>query len=705
MNPSSTINLVTNSRVQADGLQTAVAGTGHRDQRGSDEAPAHVNAPYRPDVDGLRAVAVLAVIGFHASSRFVPGGFVGVDVFFVISGFLISGIIFKGLNEGRFSFPTFYARRIRRIFPALIIVLLATWAVGWFALMADEYRQLGGNIAAGAGFFSNILLWRQSGYFDGAAELKPLLHLWSLGIEEQYYLLWPFALVLIWRKRLRPLTLILSVLVVSFALNLGTIGFSPQSTFYLPHTRFWELMIGSALAYVHMFKRDEFDSELIRLFFPPRWRQHLPDIKAGLGLLLILAAIVLLNKASAFPGCWALLPTLGAFLLISAAQTAWINRKFLGHPVMVFVGLISYPLYLWHWPLLSFTRIIGSGEPSATVKLAAVALAFLLAWITYQFVEKPIRHGEHLGRKGIMVPLLVSAMLVVVALGAWCVRAEGLPGRYPDEIRWLTNYKADEHILGWRAGKCFLGFNRDWRAFDSACTDAQPSDGPLLFLWGDSHAADLYPGIRQLQSSYKFRTAQYNTSLCPPVLAFDNPRQKFCKGINDWVWRKILELHPQVVVLAAQYWIIDAPDMHQKICQTVLALKQSGVRTVILIGPNPEWKEPLPRSLFKNYYRSGSFHRVPNKMLYDLDDTEFAIDQHLKSWVSETDAIYVSPISLLCDQNGCLTKVQVHGVTDLTAFDQHHLTGIASQYVARDILGPLLAQVFSSKNSPGSFPA
>src|SRR6266404_3309091 len=208
---------------------------------------------YRPDIDGLRGIAVLLVVAFHSGVRRLSGGFVGVDIFFVISGFLISSIIFRGLDQGNFRFSDFYARRIRRIFPALIIVLLSSWAIGWFVLTSGEYRQMGQHLQGG-GFVSNILLWRESGYFDRAAGYKPLLHLWSLGIEEQYYLLWPLTVFLLWKTRIRVLGLILLFL-ISFGLNLSNIGPHPAATFYQPQTRFWELLIGGIAAYVHSYKK------------------------------------------------------------------------------------------------------------------------------------------------------------------------------------------------------------------------------------------------------------------------------------------------------------------------------------------------------------------------------------------------------------------------------------------------------------------
>jgi peptidoglycan/LPS O-acetylase OafA/YrhL len=651
---------------------------------------------YRPDIDGLRAVAVLAVIGFHAFGRWVPGGFAGVDVFFVISGFLISSIIFKALDEGRFSFSSFYARRVRRIFPALVVVLSATWALGWFTLMADEYRQLGKEVVSGAGFVSNFLFWKQTGYFDASAELKPLLHLWSLAVEEQYYLLWPLALFLVWKMRVRPLRFILWVLVASFALNVGTLAFDPAGAFYLPHTRFWELMIGSALAYLQLFKGSEFDDEIVRIFFIARWRDRLPEIKGWLGLVLIVAAFGLLNRQSAFPGCWALVPALGTFLLISAGPDAGINRRLFSNQILVFIGLISYPLYLWHWPLLCYVRLSASGNHPAAMKLIIVVLAFVLAWLTYQFVEKPVRQSGRFAARALAVPLLASVMSGVAVLGALTVQANGLPGRYPEALQNLMRYRDDEHTASWRSGKCFLRPKSDWRAFDSACTDAEPQDGPLVFLWGDSHAADLYPGLRQLRSGYRFRIAQYTTANCPPVVAFDDPPYQFCKPINDWVFEKITELRPRSVVLAAQYWFLSSPQVRAKLSSTVAALKKAGVTTVVLVGPNPHWTQPLPRSLFVNYYRS--FHTLPDRMTYNLDDETLSVDRQMNEWASEAGVLYLSPIHALCNPSGCLTRVEENGRADLTAFDQHHLTDVGSQYVASLIFTPLFARATAMRD-------
>src|SRR5229473_34897 len=375
----------------------------------------NIRPQYRPDIDGLRAIAVLSVVGFHASSRLVPGGFVGVDVFFVISGYLISSVILKSLDKGSFSFADFYARRIRRIFPALILVLLAVWILGWLFLFPHEYMNIGKHIVGGAFFFSNVLLWKDSGYFASSAELKPLLHLWSLSIEEQFYAIWPLTVVLAWKWRSGKSLpwVILFLAVCSFLLEILGTSISPVATFCLAPTRFWELLIGSALAYFSIFSKEPFDKVAPGLSSYPQAGTILRNAGATVGLLLLIGAVGGLDKESAFPGWWALLPTIGTLLLLLAGQRAWINRKLLGNRLLVSIGLISYPLYLWHWPLLSFARIVESGSPSRGIKLAVVLLSSLLAWLTYRYVEKPIRF-QHTYKKSVAV--FLSMGIVCAAL-------------------------------------------------------------------------------------------------------------------------------------------------------------------------------------------------------------------------------------------------------------------------------------------------
>jgi peptidoglycan/LPS O-acetylase OafA/YrhL len=347
---------------------------------------AHLSHPkYRPDIDGLRAVAVLSVVAFHAFPGWLKGGFIGVDVFFVISGFLITTIIFENLDKGTFSFSEFYARRIRRIFPALILVLLFCLTLGWLIFIPDELNQLGKHIAAGAGFVSNFILWGEAGYFDNSAETKPLLHLWSLGIEEQFYIVWPFLLWFAWKRNFNLLAVTVLVAIASFFLNLKNVTQDAVSTFYSPQTRFWELLSGSVLAWLVLYK-----------FKNVRWLKDtrvFPNIFSVVGCSLLAYGLYRISSEVRFPGGWAIVPVLGASLVILGGQTAWINRKILSNKLVVWFGLIRFPLYLWHWPLLSFIRIV-KGHLSHDARIIAVVLAIFLAWLTVGIIEKPFRFGN-----------------------------------------------------------------------------------------------------------------------------------------------------------------------------------------------------------------------------------------------------------------------------------------------------------------------
>jgi peptidoglycan/LPS O-acetylase OafA/YrhL len=386
----------------------------------------HLSHPkYRPDIDGLRAVAVLSVVTFHAFPALMKGGFIGVDVFFVISGFLISTIIFQGLDGGNFSFSEFYARRIRRIFPALVLVLLASLAFGWLVLIPEELNQLGKHIAAGVGFVSNFVLWRESGYFDNSAETKPLLHLWSLGIEEQFYIVWPLVLWLAWKRKFNLLTLTAVVALISFGLNAKGIEKDSVATFYSPQTRFWELMSGSVLAWFTLYKKSAheayitgIDARLTRILYREGVEadgKALSNVLSCFGCLLLLYGFFEISKGLNFPGKWAAIPVLGAVLVILAGPKAWLNRNVLSSKPLVWFGLISFPLYLWHWPLLSFVRIIRNETPRPGARIAAVLASVLLAWLTVKFLERPIRLGHH--KVKLKLAALCGSMVAVGIVG------------------------------------------------------------------------------------------------------------------------------------------------------------------------------------------------------------------------------------------------------------------------------------------------
>ncbi len=441
-------------------------------------APTPAHPGYRADIDGLRAVAVLLVVVFHAAPAAIPGGFIGVDVFFVISGFLISTILLSGRDGGGIGYREFYARRIRRIFPALCLVLTAALALGSVLLLADEFDLLGKHVLAGAGFFSNIILWREVGYFDRAAEAKPLLHLWSLGIEEQFYLLWPLLLGIAARARLPSAWPILLVAVGSAIWCLWAGVSDPAAAFYSPLARFWELALGGMLACMSGSH--------------PRFPESLRisrSLVGGLGLSLVLGAAFLFDRSSPFPGWRALLPVCGSLMILAAGAHAWPNQKILACRALVWVGLISYPLYLWHWPLLAFARILDTRGRGGAVTVALVALAFLLAWGTYRWVERPIRSGVPRGRA---TATLVIILLLIGAGGQAVHRLHGLPGREVVALNPTLAPSTEQPISALVAPGCGARAAQG-DAFANCVSERRGVPGVALV--GDSKAAALFPGL------------------------------------------------------------------------------------------------------------------------------------------------------------------------------------------------------------------
>ena len=659
---------------------------------------------YRPDIDGLRALAVAVVLIFHAFPAALPGGFVGVDVFFVISGYLISGIILKARAAGRFSYTHFYARRIRRIFPALAVVLAGVMIAGWYLLYADDYARLGYHAAAGAGFASNFAFWRESSYFDVAADLKPLLHLWSLGVEEQFYLVWPILLVTASRWRRGPLAATLVIGTASFLLAIYTVRIDRTAAFYAPWNRFWELLAGATLACVEA--DAVFDDGMRRLLS----RRRLPDIFAALGLTAIAAGVWLIDSTRVFPGLWVLLPVGGTCLLVLAGQGAWINRAILSQPVIVWIGLISYPLYLWHWPLLSFAHIVRGDTPSVPLRMALLGVSVILAWATYRVIERPIRFGP---RVRAAVPVLATAMSVVCAAGLVVYSSDGVierPVNRNDGARLVDfyermkktgiaeAYRRECDFLDWDTGRA-----RD--SIDASCTE--PGREHTVMLWGDSFAQALSLGIRD---SLRFDTtlAQVTTSACRPAIDnFDlSVKERRCEKANLFAMAAIARLRPGVVVIAQsdRHATTDWP----AITGRVLSL---GAERVIVVGPSPRWLPSLPR-VYAMHHMQDHAEYVAEGLDAGVFDEDRAVAARVAglenvTFVSLLDQLCVSlsrrPVRRSASREGgsaegakadaCLARVPGEDVLDLMALDFGHLTPKGSSYLGRALWKPYLVWV------------
>jgi peptidoglycan/LPS O-acetylase OafA/YrhL len=687
--------------------------SGNRVLESAPSSQPHLSHPkYRPDIDGLRAIAVLSVVGFHAFPRWIKGGFIGVDVFFVISGFLISTIIFENLDRGTFSFAAFYARRIKRIFPSLFTVLTASSILGWFALFADEYKQLGKHIAGGAVFISNFVLWHESGYFDNSADTKPMLHLWSLGIEEQFYLVWPLALWLAWKSRINLLTLTVLVACISAYLNVTTVSSDLVAAFYSPQTRFWELLSGSLLAWVCTYKRGAYEDIKTKL---NSWLaafvrmssdtdgKVLANLLSTAGLLLLVYGFWRLNKDMQFPGFWAVIPVLGALLLISAGPLAWINSVILSNRIAVWFGLISFPLYLWHWPLLSFARVVRSEVPSSSIRVAAVAVSIVLAWLTYKAIERPIRFG---GQGKLKVTLLVILMGAVGSLGWRILKRDGLPYRTEDREAFLNYfensyprwqyYKRANLTAVWRDGCAFFNSRKYFNEgrleggstnskplshIDTACYLRDSRFQKSVFIWGDSHAQALTPGI--VDSLPKdWQVLQVASSGCPPNPNVEVPSTTSqCEQSNYFAIKTIREAKPDVVVVA------EVSGHSAKTMQEIAAkVEPLGVKKILFLGPTPQWTTDLPRIMARQLWLT-----KPRRTHVGLDQQTLSTNrQLLKEFKATEKSEFVDVIGVFCNGDGCLTYTRDDMRESLTTWDYGHLTPSGSDYLAKNRLAALI---------------
>lgn len=447
---------------------------------------------YRPDIDGLRALAVLSVVIFHYFPSALPGGFVGVDIFFVISGYLIGTIIYRDIKNNSFSFKEFYIRRALRIFPALISMLLFCFWFGSKSFYEEEMAALGKHIASGAGFVSNLVSWSESGYFDKDSAVKPLLHLWSLGVEEQFYLIIPILMILVARASSNLRKVATVTMLLSFAYCVWSMNYAPTANYYSPLSRFWELMSGVLLAIYNVNGRE------VAKINPQK-----NNISSILGITILLFSMIFINETMNFPGYIASFPVIGSILIIAAGPRATLNRTVLSFSPLVFIGIISYPLYLWHWPLITFTRIMNGDIPSVQITVITLAIALLLSIATYYFIEKPLRYGWK-SKRGTKAFALTLVLTMIFVIGFYTYKTDGLPERV-----FVKENSSRESTFDGGDPKLAIRGCQEW-------TQKQKEDIPICIhdkrgasiygLIGDSKSMALYPGIMRTTIDGKYWT-------------------------------------------------------------------------------------------------------------------------------------------------------------------------------------------------------
>lgn len=663
----------------------------------SEQKAEHLTQPkYRADIDGLRAIAVLSVVGFHAFPDWVKGGFIGVDIFFVISGFLISTIIYQNLNLNSFSFLQFYSRRIKRIFPSLLLVLIASLVYGWYELFPEEYTLLNKHVSAGAGFISNLLLWKESGYFDRAAETKHLLHLWSLGIEEQFYILWPLILWFSWKRRWNLLLVTAGLALASFGFNIWKIKKDITFAFYLPQTRIWELLAGSCLAYFTLFKQNTLN----------KFKLGGGSLQSSLGAALIFLGLLFITQDRNFPGWWALLPVAGSLFIISACPYNRVNT-ILSNPVLVWFGLISYPLYLWHWPVLTYSRMINHGTKSPEIRITAVLLSIVLAWLTYKLIEKPIRFGGNANKKVCALTLLAFTVgcfsyysykhsNIQWTRQNYSERDEfyayfenSIPDwKYYEKIGLAEKYRMDcdfYDIMKYRNGNA-TSIPRD--QISKSCYERDPNKKNAVFIWGDSHAQQFYYGLNK-NLPHDWQIQIIASSGCPPNAGIlEDSESDYCLRSNWLALRTIQETKPNVVLIAQE-----RGHGNSKMRAIRDKLRELGVSKVVFVGPSPHWSEPLPRIIVRSLWRD-----TPERTTLGINQDIVDRNRMTKEkFVDSEDCIFVDIINFFCNEDGCLTRTGPDRKLDITSWDYGHLSPPASDYLARKLLSGI---VFGESGRP-----
>lgn len=621
---------------------------------------------YRPDIDGLRAIAVISVIAFHYFPSIFSGGFIGVDIFFVISGYLITNNILINLNNQNFSLEFFYIKRIIRIFPALILVLFFSFIYGYFYSLQDDFANLGRDIAAASSFIANIVFWRVANYWNASPETQPLLHLWSLGVEEQFYLFWPIVLLIIHKKKRNYTLFFFIITVTSFILNYYIGIKSPASAFYLPITRIWELSIGGLLASYSLNEKERKENRILNFRIKSENQSIVNNLVSLVGIFFIFIGMIFNQQTN---GSLNIFPIFGCLLLIYIGDSAFINRIFLSRSIFVWIGIISYPMYLWHWPILRLKNQFF-GNDSIFFKILIFAATLLFSIVTFYFIEKPIQNFKN---KRKVAVLLIFGLIIIGSLGYFTLIMGGFENRFinqSDRAKYILEKKKlflSKEETTPRRDECSVFSGIEFRSIPNNCLD--PGVKGTWFLWGDSFAQVLAPGLNILLPE-GYNLVQITTGFCR--LGIDDG---VCGESNRYVLNQIQKIKPNKIIFAVRDGFENVP--WEKIS---IILKGYGIDKFYLIGPAPLWDPSLPEIIAK-YHNA----KEVEKTSIGLRNYSFEVDNELnKKFVNNKSIKYISLMEKLCNQRKCL--VTIPESKNLITLDYGHFSVSGSIYVADRII-------------------
>jgi peptidoglycan/LPS O-acetylase OafA/YrhL len=624
---------------------------------------------YRADIDGLRAIAVLAVVSFHLKFG-LSGGFVGVDIFFVISGYLIAGIIHAEIAAGSFSLLTFYARRARRILPALVSTILVSSIAALMILHPSALVAFSKSAIASVLFSANFYFLATSDYFAPAANTIPLLHLWSLGIEEQFYILFP-ALALACTKYARKLlpAVLFALCVASLAASQILLGKDPLSAFYLLPYRGFELLIGCliSLPAARAIPRSALAAQAAAF--------------AGAAVLMFCAAF--LGPATQYPGFAAALPSVGTALIISAAEARpTFISNLLSTRLLVSIGRISYSLYLVHWPVIVFGLKLFPNVAPAAFGLFAVAISFLLGLLNYRFVERPFRQSTRRASSLRALGVSAAAVTCLCGLSAWTLHENGFSSSTDERIDRVLSYLDYDHDRLYLDRECYLSPDQDFSLEAmSGCLPRGP--GSSAILWGDSHAMHLYPGLRPTLEKEGYALGVLTASACAPIIGYQTAVRPKCTSFNEHALEAIRSLNPKLVILSAR-WPTDDPSV-TLLDRTVDSLAKLGIKVVIL-GESPLYKIDVPLIVAKRLESKDSSRAANGELDLELGFLRWS-DRILSArFGNRSDVRFISVMRAICPKDDCpLTTpdgTPVH-------FDTAHLTEEGSRLFA-ELLTPMI---------------